>query len=168
MSDPKSPIPIEDRKELLEAGILPINCFPPDPACRFELELREHEEEKTLKMAYTKGEEKEFLRCGEFRFKIDNNQCTLQAYKSDTGEERLFIPFKDTTSGKETYSAGRYIDLDPSEHRTPEGKWILDFNKAYNPWCVYSEMYTCPLIPLENWLETPIHAGEKNYPLKKG
>ena len=53
------------------------------------------------------------------------------------------------------------------ENRTSDGKWILDFNRAYNPWCVYSEMYTCPFVPPENWLEAPIRVGEKNYPLKK-
>ena len=72
----------------------------------------------------------------------------------------------DVTSGKETYSAGRDLDLEPDRDRTAEGKWILDFNKAYNPWCVYSEDYTCPLVPPENWLEVPIRAGEKNYSFK--
>ena len=49
---------------------------------------------------------------------------------------------------------------------TQEGKWILDFNQAYNPWCAYSEAYTCPFVPVENWLEVPILAGEKNTSFK--
>ena len=118
-------------------------------------------------MAYTKGQERDFLRWGEFRFKVSDREQTIQVYKSDPAEERLFILFKDATSGKETYGAGRYLDLESDRDQTAEGKWILDFNKAYNPWCVYSENYTCPLVPPENRLEVPIYAGEKNYPLKE-
>ena len=76
---------------------------------------------------------RDMIRWGEFRLRIGDVECTLQAYKSDPHEERLFIPFKDTTSGKETYGAGRYLDLDYQRDRTPEGKWSLDLNRAYNP-----------------------------------
>ncbi len=117
-------------------------------------------------MAYTKGNEQEFLRWGEFQFRISNQEQVLQAYKSNPDEDKLFIPFKDETSGKETYGAGRYIDLEPERDLTLERRWILDFNNAYNPWCVYSEAYICPFIPPENWFKVPIRAGEKNYPLK--
>ena len=117
-------------------------------------------------MAYTKGREQDFLRWGEFRFKVGGKEQAIQVYKSDPAEGRLFILFRDVTSGKETYGAGRYLDLEPDKDQTVEKKWIFDFNKAYNPWCVYSENYTCPLVPPENWLEVPIYAGEKNYSLK--
>ena len=93
---------------------------------------------------------------------------TLHAYKSAPDEERLFVPFRDKTSGEETYGAGRYLDLEPDEGLTAGGKWILDLNMAYNPWCAYSEDYACPFVPPENWLDLPIRAGEKNYPLKCG
>ena len=159
---PGSPIPSEqrDRFETLD-------YFPPDPAYRFELDIHEHKEKKALRMTYTKGEERDFLRWGEFRFKVGDQEQTLQVYKSNPAEQRLFIPFRDATSGKETYGAGRYLDLEPDRSQTPEGKWLLDFNRAYNPWCVYSKDYTCPLVPAENWLEVPIRAGEKNYPLRE-
>lgn len=81
-------------------------------------------------MAYTKGEEQEFIRWGEFRFKVGNKELVLQAYKSNPEEETLFVPFRDATSGKETYGAGRYLDLAPENNRTPDGKWILDFNRG--------------------------------------
>jgi len=118
-------------------------------------------------MAYTKGNEQGFLRWGEFWFTISGQKQVLQAYKSDLEEKRLFILFRDSTSGRETYGAGRYLDLEPERDLTPDGKWILDFNKAYNPWCIYSKDYTCPLVPQENWLEVAIPAGEKDYHLKK-
>ena len=118
-------------------------------------------------MEMSRGDVREFLRWGEFRFNIGGEECTLQAYKSRSEEEGLFVLFRDTISGAETYAAGRYLDLDPDRDPTPEGKWILDFNRAYNPWCAYSEAYTCPLVPLENWLKVPVRAGEKNDPFKK-
>jgi uncharacterized protein (DUF1684 family) len=158
---PGSPILYQDRLKFKG-----LEYFPPDPNYRFELQLYEHEEKKVVRMAYTKGEERDFTRWGEFRFKIGGKEQTLQVYKMDPKKEMLFIPFKDATSGKETYGAGRYLDLEPERDCSPEGEWILDFNRAYNPWCVYSEAYTCPFVPSENWLEVPILASEKNYPLK--
>jgi len=155
----QSPIPPEDRAEF--GGL---DYYPPDPDYRFEIELHEHAEKNTVRMAYTKGEERDFTRWGEFGFMIGGEQCVLQAYRSDAEEEQLFIPFRDATSGQEVYGAGRYLDLDSGRNRTADGKWILDFNRAYNPWCIYSEGYTCPFVPQENWLAGPIRAGEKNYP----
>jgi uncharacterized protein (DUF1684 family) len=159
---PGSPIPFEYR-----ARFKGLDYFPPDPAYRFELELHEHEEKGVVRIAYTKGRERDFLRWGEFRFKVGNKEQAIQAYKSDPAEKRLFILFRDETSGKETYGAGRYLDLYPNRDQIAEGKWVLDFNKAYNPWCVYNKDYTCPLVPSDNRLEAPIYAGERNYPLKE-
>jgi uncharacterized protein (DUF1684 family) len=164
MLDPRSPVPREERGSLVGKGL---SHYPPDPTLRFELILHKHREKKRIEVATTKGGVQEFILWGAFRFKVDDKRCVLQAYKNDLEEERLWVPFRDKTSGKETYGAGRYLDLEPERHRTAEGKWILDFNRAYNPWCAYSKAYTCPFIPPENWLETPIKAGEKNYPLKK-
>ncbi|MCD6176553.1 MAG: DUF1684 domain-containing protein, partial [Candidatus Cloacimonetes bacterium] len=108
------------------------------------------------------GNMRDFLKWGKFTFEINNQYYILNAYKSDETETRLFIPFKDATSGKETYGAGRYIDLE--EERDKIGnKWILDFNFATNPWCAYSNNYVCPLIPFENILKVEIKAGEKSY-----
>ena len=157
-----SPIPPEDR-----LNFTGLAYYPPNPEYRFELELHEHPQKETIKMNYTKGDEGTFIRWGEFHFEIGGQKQTLQVYKSDPNEQGLFVPFRDATSGKETYPAGRYIDLDPERDLTPEGKWVLDFNRAYNPWCAYSEHYTCPLVPPENWLRVPIYAGEKDYPLRK-
>jgi len=157
----QSPIPPQDKPQFKG-----LEYYPIDPSYRFELELYEHPEKQAVRMAYTKGNEQAFLHWGEFRFKIGGKEQALQAYRSNPQEEMLFVPFRDATSGKETYGAGRYLDLELERDRTSEGKWILDFNQAYNPWCVYSEAYTCPFVPTENWLEVPIQAGEKNYPLK--
>ncbi len=159
---PQSPIPAEHRGQF--EGL---EYYPVDLAYRFELELYEHSDKKALQIEDTGGNARNFLRWGEFRFTIAGKECKLQAYKSEAAEQRLFIPFKDTTSGKETYGAGRYLDLDYDSDRTHDGDWILDFNKAYNPWCAYSENYVCPFVPPENWLDVTVRAGEKIYPLKK-
>ena len=158
----QSPLPPQDR-----AQFKGLQYYPPDSSCRFELELHEHVEQQVVRMAYTKGNEQDFLRWDEFSFKIAGKEQILQAYKRSREEEMLFVPFKDATSGKETYGAGRYLDLEPGRDRTQEGKWILDFNQAYSLWCAYSEAYTCPFVPVENWLEVSIYAGEKDYHLPK-
>ena len=140
-----------------------LSYYSPDWGYRFELNLQEHNEKETVKIEDTKGNEREFLRWGEFNFRIGDTDCKLQAYKSSPEEDRLFVPFRDVTSGKETYGAGRYLDLEAGRHQTPEGKWIIDFNDAYNPWCAYSKSYACPFTPPENWLKVPIYAGEKDH-----
>lgn len=157
----QSPLPFDERQNFKG-----LNYYPPDPNYRLELELQEHKEKKTLKVEDTQGNERELLRWGEFRFKITDTDCRLQAYKSSPEKERLFVPFRDVTSGKETYGAGRYLDLETGKHRTSKRTWILDFNDAYNPWCAYSKDYACPFVPPENWLKVPIYAGEKDYLLK--
>mgnify|MGYP000117685362 CR=1 FL=1 len=154
----QSPIPPEERAKF---GAL--EYYSPNADYRFELELHEHGDKKLLKIEDTGGNMRDFLRWAEFRFKVGDEECILQAYKSDPREERLFIPFKDATSGKETYGAGRYIDLEHERDCTPAGRWRFDFNKAYNPWCAYSKNYVCPFVPPENWLKVLICVGEKNY-----
>jgi uncharacterized protein (DUF1684 family) len=69
------------------------------------------------------------------------------------------MPFRDATSGQETYASGRYIDL----KENTSGVYDLDFNRAYNPYCAYNSTFSCPVPPAENVLKVPIRAGEKNY-----
>lgn len=154
---PQSPIPFEER-----ASFKGLEYYPPHEKLRFELALNEHKEKSTITVQDTTGGIQEYLKWGVFRFEIDKKEHTLQAYKSNEEEERLWVPFRDDTSGEETYGAGRYMDLEPSRDKI-SGRCVLDFNKAYNPFCAYSERYVCPLIPPENWLEIPIRAGEKKY-----
>ena len=155
---PQSPIPVEARSHF--EGLA---YFPPDPGYRFEFPLHEHKDTEVITVEDTAGNMREMVRWGEFRFTVGGKQCKLQAYRMDVSEERLFIPFRDTTSGQETYGAGRYLDLEGDQYFAGEGKWLLDFNRAYNPWCAYSQDYVCPFVPPENWLEVPIRAGERSY-----
>jgi uncharacterized protein (DUF1684 family) len=79
---------------------------------------------------------------------------------SDPAPRDLFIIFKDLTSGKETYAAARYLYAKPPDK---SGRTIVDFNKSYNPPCVFTHFATCPLPPPQNRLPIRIEAGEKKY-----
>ena len=155
---PRSPIPEAEREDF--EGL---HYYPPDPDYRFVLPLAEHDEKEAVTVATSTEGERTYLRWGEFRFEVDGEAATIQAYKADADDDRLWVPFRDETSGEATYGAGRYLDLEPETHHTDDGRWILDFNEAYNPTCAYNDAYECPLPPMENWLDVPIEAGEKAY-----
>lgn len=99
---------------------------------------------------------------------INDTVVTLHIYQSQSlmstekYKDHLFIPFTDMTSGEGTYEGGRYIDLDRNDIKTD--KVVIDFNKAYNPYCAYvSNAYNCPIPPKENRLGIFVKAGEKKY-----
>ncbi|WP_423747147.1 DUF1684 domain-containing protein (plasmid) [Haladaptatus sp. SPP-AMP-3] len=154
---PRSPIPVGERESF--DGL---DYYPPDEDLRFELELAVFDDHEEITVETTQDGAQGYLRWGEFRFTVGGAECTLTAFKAEQGEERLWVPFRDETNGEETYPAGRYLDLE-SEDRTADGKWVLDFNRAYSPFCAYSEAYECPLVPMENWLDVSIEAGERFY-----
>lgn len=149
--DPYSPI--EDR-----VNFIGLNYYPPDPALRFTLSLHRVEPEP-LTFQTSTGDERVYQRIGTVAFEVEGQPAQLVIYKSEDYDE-LFLPFRDATSGSETYGAGRY--LEPIALGSSE--LLVDFNLAYNPYCAYSDAFSCPLPPVENWLTTvPIRAGEKIY-----
>ena len=161
-SDPQSPLSAQDRR-----GFRGLAYWPPDPAFRYELELHEHDEKRIVEVLDTRKQTRRLWRWGEFRFSVGDHECVLQAYKNDPRSGGLFVPFRDATSGIQSYGAGRYLDLEQDGRLTKDGKWVLDLNAAYNPWCAYSEHYACPFVPPENWLNVVVRAGEKKYPLRE-
>ena len=100
-------------------------------------------------------------------FTVDGKPCQLTVYRSlslannPLYRDYLFLPFTDATSGKETYGGGRYLDLRTGQIQ--DGKLVIDFNKAYNPYCAYKSGYACPIPPAANRLAVPIKAGELTY-----
>jgi len=144
-----------------QAAFSGLQYFPVNPAFRFELALTLLANPEKFESADSAGNIREFYRFGKFPLTVNGQDVILHAYKSDLAEERIFIPFKDTTNGNETYGAGRYIDLEEAHDKTPTGNWVLDFNKAYNPFCAYNHDYACALTPYENHLKVSISAGEK-------
>ena len=114
-------------------------------------------------MLTSRNLKKTFYRYARLVFEVDGEDQELTAYKSTlTGEgsESLFVPFRDATTSRETYGAGRFMDLDEPESE----EFVLDFNRAYNPLCNYSPAYNCAIPPRENHLQVAIRAGEKTYP----
>ncbi|MFB6166558.1 MAG: DUF1684 domain-containing protein [Haloarculaceae archaeon] len=156
--NPHSPLP-EPEREAFEG----LSYYPIDPGYRYELALDEFDDHEPITVGTSTEGEQTYYEWGQFHFAVDGADVSLTAYKGDPDEQRLWVPFRDETSGEETYGAGRYLDLEPETHRTDDGAWILDFNEAYNPTCAYSDRYECPLPPMDNWLDVPIEAGEQTY-----
>lgn len=120
-------------------------------------------EEKSFKMKTTTDRLPEYIKYGIVTFDLFNKSYSLNIYKNleDINKEGykdyLFLPFLDDTNGFESYGGGRYIDLD-----IPEGNnLVIDFNSAYNPYCVYDEKYSCPIVPRDNYLSIKINVGVK-------
>ena len=131
---------------------------------RLKAELVKLPESKPFKMTTTTGQLRDYVRYGELHFSISGKPYKLLVYQSldllkkPQYQDYLFLPFTDLTNGNETYGGGRYLDL-----RIPEtgNSLVVDFNKAYNPYCAYSNRYSCPIPPAENHLDVPVTAGVK-------
>ncbi|MBL0056761.1 MAG: DUF1684 domain-containing protein [Chitinophagaceae bacterium] len=110
---------------------------------------------------------KHYYKYGQLHFNLNGVHCHLSVYQSrdlmqnEQYKDYLFIPFTDQTTGDESYGSGRYIDLLTGDFATPNV--VLDFNKAYNPYCAYTTGYKCPIPPKENTLPVAVKAGEMNY-----
>jgi uncharacterized protein (DUF1684 family) len=142
------------------AGFHGLEFYPPDPAYRVEARL-EPGDGARLQLATSTGAMRTMLRYGRLVFTIDGQEQHLTAFRSvpgTPGSDDLFVPFRDSTSGHETYGAGRYLDLHFHEDADT---YLLDFNDAYNPLCAYSPYFSCPYPPAENQLRVPIRAGER-------
>ncbi len=107
----------------------------------------------------SKGNVQEYIKHGYVEFEVDSQKYMLTVFK-DTDSDYFFVPFKDKTTGKETYEAGRYIELEKANN----DEYELDFNASYNPYCAYNENWVCPLTPFENTLSVEILAGERKFP----
>jgi uncharacterized protein (DUF1684 family) len=156
-SGENSPLTPEDQKNFNGLKYYPLNA-----SLRFKTRLHRYTGPTQVRLATNKGEIRNGLRYGYFEFPIGEQLFRLQAYRLEDNASSapyLFIPFRDATSGKETYGAGRYLDL----KENTSGIYDLDFNRAYNPYCAYNKSFVCPIPPAENTLPVPIRAGEKKY-----
>ncbi|SDS12387.1 hypothetical protein SAMN04515667_1464 [Formosa sp. Hel1_31_208] len=121
--------------------------------------------EEVFKMKTTTSRLPEYVKYGVITFELNGRSHELNIYqnqgliKTEEYVDYLFLPFLDNTNGEESYGGGRYIDM-----RIPEGdELVIDFNKAYNPYCAYNERYSCPIVPRENYLDLDIRAGVKAF-----
>jgi uncharacterized protein (DUF1684 family) len=162
-TSPDSPLPAE-----LQAGdFIGLQYYPPNLAYRVVAELVVFDAPQTVPLGTTTGAILPQLRYGELTFDVMGEQCRLVAFTDPGAEDSadLFIPFRDGTSGGETYGAGRYLEAEDDTDEPSPRKVVLDFNLAYNPYCAYNADYSCPVPPPENRLAVPIMAGEMTFPV---
>jgi uncharacterized protein (DUF1684 family) len=152
-TDPHSPLDHEQTHHFER-----LEYFPENPELVVVGELEPDLDGVEVTMETSTGEAQVYDRAGVIRFSVDGKPTQVTLYRP-RGEHSLFLPFRDALSGKETYGAGRYLDVAPPH----SGHVVVDFNYAYNPSCAYNPKYSCPLPPRENWLQVPIRAGEKNF-----
>lgn len=153
-SSPESPVPPEQR-----TNFKPLVYYPIDLAYQVPASLTVIESNDILEMPTSTGLRRQMRRIGTLSFTLQGQPLALTAFVDATERDmrRLFVPFGDLTNGMETYTGGRYLDLD----RTATNIYDLDFNRAYFPFCYYNPKYDCPLPPKENKLKFPVRAGEK-------
>ena len=150
----ESPVVPEQR-----GSFKPLMYYPVNAAYRVPASLKVIESTDVLEMPTSTGLRRKMRRIGTLAFTLTGAPLTLTAFvdASERDMRRLFVPFGDLTNATETYTGGRYLDLD----RTGTGIYDLDFNRAYFPFCYYNPKYDCPLPPRENKLKVEIKAGER-------
>jgi uncharacterized protein len=131
-----------------------LNYFPENLALRLEVRVDVFDVQEPVSIQTTSGRPQNYKRYGKFKFNVDGQIAELTIY---SGQHGFFLPFADALAGSETYPAGRYLE----PQKLSSGKFLVDFNQAYNPYCAYNEQWSCPITPPENRLKVAIQAGEK-------
>lgn len=149
LRDPHSPLTSEQK-----ASFSGLNYFPENESLNLIVEIERFPEKENIEIQTNTGEVQEYERFGRFSFEVDGESASLTIYANQNG---FFLPFVDSLAGKDTYPAGRYLEPE----RLPEGRFQVDFNFAYNPYCAYNPYWSCPITPVENRIYVAIRAGEK-------
>ncbi|QJD77200.1 DUF1684 domain-containing protein [Spirosoma rhododendri] len=144
-----------------------LSFYAPDSTYRVVADVQRIEKAEPFDMPTYSGKTQPYVAYATVSFALRGQLQQLTIYRSlnlqrmPEYRDYLFLPFKDATSGKETYGGGRYLDLRLGEIQN--GKLTLDFNKAYNPYCAYADGYSCPIPPKSNVLPVAVAAGERVY-----
>jgi uncharacterized protein (DUF1684 family) len=150
-------IRLRDFKSPLINSFKGTDRFPTDSTWRIDAVLQAPTTPSTIPIANVLGQIIQLKLLGSLLFQINNQSYSLDVVEE---ENKLFVIFGDATNKKETYGAGRFMYISKPDS---SGKTVVDFNKAFNPPCVFTPYATCPLPPKQNILPIPITAGEKNY-----
>ncbi len=150
-SHPQSPLTAAQKRTF--GGL---RYFDEDSTLRLEVTATPFPEREQIEIQTSTGETRHYTRFARFKFSVDGREAELTIYETEHG---YFLPFVDSLAGKETYPAGRYLDPEPLSGN----RFLVDFNLAYNPYCAYNDVWSCPLTPFENRLKVPIRAGEKMF-----
>ena len=150
-----SPVPADKRASFPPLAYYPVRAEYRAPAALTEVRS---DPPVVIELPNTAHQIERKVKVGTLSFILAGTPLKLSAFAERVGNvQRLWVPFRDLTSGVETYGGGRYLDLD----QTPTGLYDLDFNRAYNPYCVYDASWICPYPPSENRLDLAIRAGER-------
>lgn len=133
-----------------------LKYFPENPDLSFEAKIEKFIEQESIQMQTSTGDLQTYTKYGKIKFQVGEQEAKLTIFSNQHG---FFLPFVDSQAGEVTYGAGRYLE----PHPLPNEKILVDFNMAYNPYCAYNDLYSCPIPPAENRLNVPIEAGEKNF-----
>jgi uncharacterized protein (DUF1684 family) len=157
-SSADGPLEEKDRENFVS-----LNYFPVDTFFRIKAEYIPIDTAKPFEMPTSTDRTPLYIRKGFAKFEVEGMRHRLTIFENlDNPQDSLyFIPFSDLTSAVSTYGGGRYLDVKPP--KTDQDSVLLDFNKAYNPYCAYNYNYSCPIPPPENSLDFSVRAGEKNY-----
>ena len=158
---------VADHEVVTGADKQKMKFYPVQQQYRISAIFEKKENSKWFWMNTSGNTKQQYRVYGIIRFNVHDTTVALHIYQSrslmssEKYKEHLFIPFTDLTSGRETYGGGRYIDLNIDD--IINNAYMIDFNKAYNPYCAYTTGYNCPIPPIENDLSVAIKAGEMNY-----
>jgi uncharacterized protein (DUF1684 family) len=148
--DVASPLSDEDRETFTG-----LDYFPEDPA--LVLRVPFHPATGTVEIAHSTGLPRHYHLVGTVDVTLGDQVFPMTVL--DGGDDNAFLPFRDASSGVDTYEGGRYVPVEVLD----DGTAGVDFNLAQNPWCAYDEEFACPLPPPENVLSVSIRAGEKSF-----
>ena len=156
----KSPLSKKDRQNFIS-----LDFFDFDSSYVVNAILKPYQKDSIFDMKTNTERMHKYNKFGKIKFSLNNTYFELNVYKDQelindlTNIDDLFLPFYDNTNGITTYSGGRYIDIKASQ----DSLISIDFNRAYNPYCVYNYKFSCPLVPIENYIALEINAGVKDY-----
>ncbi|MBK9270478.1 MAG: DUF1684 domain-containing protein [Saprospiraceae bacterium] len=154
----------DQRSPLRKGDLKKLRYFPADEQFSLFCNYQKITDADSVIMPTTSGRLKYFVRSAKISFQWNESIHTLFLYRPASAPDsfqHLFLLFYDQSNGEETYAGGRYLDLEAP--LTNDNGLLVDFNKAYNPWCAYSDGFNCPIPPEENRLSFPLYAGEKLY-----
>ncbi len=157
----------DDRSPIKKTDVKHLNYFPLDPSFCLECKYTLTPNVDTVKIDTYSGKVKDYRAYAVLNCPREKEIITLHIYQNialaqmEEYKNYLFLPFMDATNGESSYGGGRYIDVSKKELKN--GSIIIDFNKAYSPWCAYSDGFNCPVPPKENHLDIAILAGESTW-----
>ncbi len=155
-NDHQSPLTAQEKRDFHG-----LNYYPENPSLQLELPLEKLGAITPVTLQTSTGDVREYLCAGLIRFNVGDDEAVLQVYLDDY--DGYFLPFIDATAPDETYGAGRYIEPHDLSGGVGDPVLLVDFNLAYNPYCAYNELWSCPIPPRENRLKVRIEAGEKKF-----